>query len=278
MNRTAMETNSEIQTRRMGAGEFFYAMKVLLLVGMCLSFGCKKKNPEDEAVRRIEQAIEAKIAELPNALVRATDAYEFGRSVRMKISELPDTEQQFKWYRKAVDTVFNTEIGHLSLHDQGRCIGAFWELWGAICIKGNGNYEDIWRNRLDDMAWRQKQIDRLKKEYAKVKPQSWAKPIPASAFRRIRGVKGLINGTKCSLDAQITRYERYFWDDEYLMSAECRTNVQQKFEAFLGRPIRTLKQIDEDLEKRTDAFRQAEEAAMSKTNRPPPLILIDGTK
>ena len=278
MTRTTMETNREIQIWRMGAGGFFFAVEVLLLVGMCLSFGCKKKNPEVEAVRRIEQEIEAKIAEIPNALVRATGAYEFGRSIRMNISELPDVEQQFKWYRKAVDTVFNTEIGHLSLYDQGRSISAFWELWGAICIKGNGNYEDIWRNRLDDMAWRQKQIDRLKKEYAKVKPQSWAKPIPASAFRRIRGVKGLINSTKCSLDAQITRYERYFWDDEYLMSAECRTNVQQKFEAFLGRPIRTLKQIDEDLEKRTDAFRQAEEAAMSKTNRPPPLILIDGTK
>ena len=273
-----MEMNSKIQNWRMYAGKIFFATVALLLAGMCLPFGCKKNDPEDETVRRIEQEIEAKIAELPNALVRATGADEFGLSVRMKILELPNAEQQFKWYRKAVDTVFNTEIGHLSLYDQGRSIDAFWELWGTICIDRNGNYEDIWRNRLDDMVWRQKQIERLKKESANVKPQSRAKPMPASVFHRVRGLKGLINSTKCGLDAQITRYERRFWDDEYLMSAECRTNVQQKFEAFLGRPIRTLKQIDEDLEKRADAFRRAEEAAMSKTNRPPPLILIDGTK
>ena len=280
MNRTVMETNSEIQSWRVCAGKFFFATAALLLAGSCLSFGREKKNLEDEAVRRIEQEIEAQIAELSNALERATGAYEFGRSVRMKISELPDAEQQFKWYRKAIDAVFNTEIGHLSLYEQGRSIDAFRELWGALNTGWNGrkNYEDMWGNRLDDLAWRQKQIDRLKKEYTKDRPQNWAKPIPSSVYHRVRGLKGLINSTKCKLDAQITRYERYFWDDEYLMSAECKTNIQQKFEAFLGRPIRTLKQIDEDLEKRAEAFRRAEEAAMSKTNRPPSLILIDGTK
>ncbi len=243
--------------------------------------GCAREDAETARIREIEKDINLKIAEIPKVLERATGAYEFGMSVSSTIAQLPDRERQVKWYRSAVDAALQTEIGHLQLTGQRRSIDSITELCGAIgagWFKVEKSLEETWNIWLNILEWKKTQITRLEKEYTEIRPKNWAKPIPESLFRRVWGLQGLIKNVKVNLNAEITTRERYFWDDECLMSAECRTNVQRKFEAIIGRPIRTLEQIEEDRKKAAEAFQRAEEAAMSKTNRPPPLILIDGTK
>lgn len=253
------------------------------LMFFCASIflGCTGEDTEAARMREIEKEISRKISEIPNVLERATGAYEFGMSINESIMQLQDKERQVKWYRDAVEAVLQTKIEHLSLAGQRRSIDSINGLCGAIgagWFKTDMSLEEAWNIWLNLLAWKKKQITRLKEEYMMTRPRNWARPIPESLFRKVWGLRGLIKTVKANLDAETTTRERYFWDDEGMMSAECRTNVRQKFETFLGRPIRTLEQIENDRKKAAEAFQRKEEAAMSKTNPPPPLILIDGTK
>ena len=86
----------------------------------------------------------------------------------------------------------------------------------------------------------------------------------------------MIESGTASIDMTIGYFENRFWRDDHKMSPESQTNVMNRFKQSLGRPIRTPTQIEADRQRKAEAFRRAEEAAQSGTNRPPPLILIDG--
>ena len=231
--------------------------------------------------RRIEQEIESKIAEIPKALERGNSAYEFGQSVSAKINELPDRNKRLEWYRKAVQALFETDISHLPPHDQYCCFRAINDLQGAITagwFRAGGTDADCFDARVETFAWKIRHIEQLKKEYEEIKPRNWTKPIAESLFRRVRVLKGTIESTTSDMNAECVTFERQFERDCHKMPPEEQADVKRKFEAVLGRPIRTMEQIKMDQLKRAEAFRRAEEAAEAKTNRPPPLILIDGTK
>ena len=117
----------------------------------------------------------------------------------------------------------------------------------------------------------------MKIERDKIRPKSFAKPISESLFNRFENLNAWVKSMTGDLELGSTSYESRLWRrKKSQMSPEGWTEVKRSFEDFIGRPIRTPEQIEEYLQKRLEARRLAEEA--SKTNRPPPLILIDGTK
>ena len=244
---------------------------------ICLLSCCANEDPQQAKIRQAEVKAKAKIAEIPTALKRATGAYEFGETVSAAIDDVPDRERRYQLFKEAVDKVFETEIDP---YTQYASIRAIDELLGPIgygWIKSGRTVEDSCRDVMRIFAWKKMQLERLKIERDKVRPKNFAKPIPESIFNRFENLNGLVESMTGDLEVDIASYERRLWRRKRLqMSPDGWAEVKRSFEEFSGHPIRTPEQIDEYLQKRIDARHRAEEA--SKTNRPPPLILIDSTK
>ncbi len=250
---------------------------MLFLSMICLLACCANEDPEKAKIRQAEVKARAKIAELPTALKRATGAYEFGKTIRAAIEEVPDRNRRYQLFKEAVDKVFETEIDpytqNASIRVVDDLLGPIGYGWG---LSGR-TVEDSCRDVLRTFAWKKTQLERLKVERDKIRPKSFANPIPKSIFNRFENLNGLINSMTYDLEMTITSYESRLWRrKKSQMSPAGWTEVKRSFEEFIGRPMRTPEQIGEYLQKRLEARHLAEEAA--KTNRPPPLILIDGTK
>ena len=249
---------------------------MLFLSMICLLACCANEDPEGDRIRQAEVKAKAKIAEIPDALKRATEAYEFGETVCAAIEEVPDRERRYQLFKEAVDKVFETEIDP---YIQYASILVIDDLLGPIghgWVKSGRTVEDISKDRLRRFTWKKMQLNRLKIEFAKVRPKDFAKPIPESVFNRFKNLEGLIESLSGTIEEDIASYERRLWKKRTKISPEAWAGIQRCFEEFSGHPIRTSEQIDEYFQKRLEARHRAEEAA--KTNRPPPLILIDGTK
>ena len=250
-------------------GVFFIAM-------LCLLSCCANEDTEEAKIRQAEVKARAKIAELPAALKRVTGAYEFGETVCAAIEEVPDRERRYQLFKEAEDKVFETEIDP---YTQYASILVIDDLLGPIghgWFKSGRTLEDISKDKLRRFTWKKMQLNRLKIEFAKVRPKDFAKPIPASVFSRFKNLEGLIESLSGTIEEDIASYERRLWKKRTKISPEAWAEIQRCFEEFSGHPLRTPEQIDEYFQKRLDARHRVEEAA--KTNRPPPLILIDGTK
>ncbi len=223
-----------------------------------------------------EVKAKSKIAEIPDALKRVTGAYEFGEAVSTSIEEIPDRERRYQLFKAAVDKVFETEIDpytqYASIHAVDELLGPIGHGW----FKAGRTVEDLSKDRLRRFTWKKEQLERLKMEFAKIRPKTFAKPIPETQFNQFVNLKGLIESLTGTIEYDIASYERRLWKKRSKMSPDGWEKVKRCFEEFSGHPIRTPEQIDEYLQKRLEARQRAEEAA--KTNRPTPLILIDGTK
>ena len=251
-------------------GIFFVSM-------VCLSSCCANEDPEKARIRQAEDNARTKIAEIPEALRRATRAHEFGKTVRAAIEEVPDRQRRYQLFKEAVDKAFETEIDP---YNQYRSVCVIADLLGPIeygwGLSGR-TVEDSCRDVLKTFAWKKRQLERLKIERDKIRPKSFAKPIPESIFNRFENLNGLIKSMTGDLEMTIASYERRLWRrKKSQMSPAGWTEVNRSFVELIGRPMRTPEQVGEYLQKRLEARHLAEEAA--KTNRPPPLILIDGTK
>ena len=249
---------------------------MLFLSMICLLACCANEDPEKAKIRQAEVKARAKIAELPAVLKRATGAYEFGETVCAAIEEIPDRERRYQLFKEAVDKVFETEIDPYTQYASIRIVDDLLGPIGHGWVKSGRTVEDISKDRLRRFTWKKMQLNRLKIELAKVRPNNFAKPIPESVFYRFINLKGLIESLGGTIEEEIASYERRLWKKRSKMSPEGWEKVMRCFEEFSGHPIRTPEQIDEYFQKRLEARHLAEEAA--KTNRPPPLILIDGTK
>ena len=219
----------------------------------------------------------AKIAEIPDALKRAIGAYEFGETIRAAIEKVPDRNRRYQLFKEAVDKVFETEIDpytqNASIRVVDDLLGPIGYGWG---LSGR-TVEDSCKDVLRTFAWKITQLERLKIERDKIRPKNFTKSIPESIFNRFENLNGLVESMTGDLEMTITSYESRLWRRKRSqMSPEGWEEVKHSFEKFIGRPMRTPEQIDEYLQKRNETRHIAEEAA--KTNRPPPLILIDGTK
>ena len=123
------------------------------------------------------------------------------------------------------------------------------------------------------------QGDRCRRECAEAEAKARrVRPIPLSIANRAAGFRGLVKSVEGDYWQKLWRRELEFWEYREEVLPESWTKAQHKFEALLGRPLRTREQLEADRQRKAEAFRRAEEAAQSGTNRPPPLILIDGTK
>ena len=76
----------------------------------------------------------------------------------------------------------------------------------------------------------------------------------------MRKLNSVIENGKAHIETTIGYYESSFWQDDYTMTPESRTNAMNRFEQSLGRPIRTLKHIEADRQKRTESYLHAEAA------------------
>ena len=278
MCRVTAETHDDrTQTRSTCKSCFDRTWGILFLSMICLLACCANEDPEKVKIRQSEVKAKAKIAELSDVLRRGTGAYEFGKTVRIAIEEIPDRERRYQLFKAAVDKVFETEIDP---YKQYRSVCVIDDLLGPIeygWVLSGRTVEDSCKDVLRTFAWKITQLERLKIERDKIRPKNFAKPIPESIFNRFENLNGLVESMTGDLEMTITRYESRLWRRKRSqMSPEGWGEVKHSFEEFIGRPMRTPEQIDEYLQKRTEARHRAEEAA--KTSRPPPLILIDGTK
>ena len=277
MYRTTTETNNgKMQTLPVCERCLGKIWGIFFVSTICLSSCCANEDPEKAGIRRAEDNAKTKIAEIPEALRRATRAYEFGDSVRMAIEEVPDKGRRYQLFKEAVDKVFETEIDPYN-HYRSVCV--IDDLLGPIghgWFKSGRTVEALNKDRLRRFTWKTMQLNRLKMERDKIRPKSFAMPIPKSIFDRFKVLDGLVKSLSGTIEEDIASYERRLWGKRSKMSPEGWEEVKRSFEKFSGRPMRTPEQIGEYLQKRLEARHLAEEAA--KTNRPPPLILIDGTK
>jgi len=277
MCRATAETNDDRAQTRMACKSCFDRMWGLLFVSMIsLLACCANEDPQEARIRQVEARAKAKIDEIPSALKRVSGAYEFGETVSAAIEEVPDRERRYQLFKEAEDKVFETEIDpytqYASIHAIDELLGPIGHGW----FKSGRTVEEISKDRLRRFAWKKMQLNRLKMELAKVRPKNFAKPIPESVFCRFENLRGLVESLSGTIEEDIASYERRLWKKRSKMSPEGWENVNRCFEEFSGHPIRTPDQIAEYFQKRLEARHLAEEAA--KTNRPPPLILIDATK
>jgi len=256
---------------------------------LVLFMGCiAREDSRNAEVRRMGKDIETMIAEIPQTITTERwKAEELGISIWKKIDALPDNTKRIELCRKAFDVTFNVDLSHLPFGHQYSSIRTVEEIYGRLanawCRTANPQdrfaverRERQWDSRFMYLSWVKKQITRCKGEYAEIEPKTHVRPIPLSIANRALGLKNLIEFITYDFEARIARHERDFW--EYMENApsESWTAVKRKFEEIIERPIRTLEQIEADRQRKAEAFRRAEEAARSDTNRPPPLILIDG--
>ena len=246
------------------------------IVTMCLA-GCSEENfVANES--QIEQNLATKLKEISDVLADGkVDSFVY--HVVSNISLFSSTEKQIEWYRKALDEVFSADISHSSYKRQYRSYCVIGDMWSGISAGLSGvskkTWLERWRLRLNDLVWKQHQLERLKGEFSL--SASSVKPIPISALKRERGLKSAIECMQTDLQGEIDRYERWYLEEKDQMSHEEHLKIGEMFSGILGRPLRSLEQIETDCQKRLAAYRRAEEAAMFKTNRPPSRILIDGT-
>lgn len=277
MYQVATETHNGWSRVRPACKRCFDRMWGLLFISMIsLLACCANEDPQEARIRQAEVKARAKIAELPAALKRVSGAYEFGETVCVAIEEVPDRERRYQLFKEAVDKVFETEIDpytqYASIHVIDELLGPIGHGW----FKSGRTVEEISKDKLRRFTWKKQQLERLRKEFAKVRPKNFSKSIPESAFQRFENLKGLIESLSGTIEEDIASYERRLWKKRSKMSPEGWAEVKRCFEQIFGHPIRTPEQIDEYFQKRLEARHLAEEA--SKTNRPPPLILIDATK
>ena len=280
MHLTTTGTDRQGAFRRGHCSRFAKSRVLLLASAVCLFACCAKEDPQEAEMRRIEREIEAKIAGVPKAMERGT-LYDYGRSISDKINCLPDAKQRIEWCKKAIEAVFKVEIGHFGYDSQYKCIGDVNNYVLVICRAWSREHKSLdyaFRRYITTLEWKKRQIDCLKKECAAIKPKSFAKPIPESKFDTFWGLKEAIKSLTGDWYAEVTWYERLFWVEKSKLSPETRVEFRQRFEALLGRPIRTLVQLNDNLRKQIATDLQAEVEALLDpgTNRPPPLILIDG--
>ncbi len=277
MCQATTETNNDWARTRPARKSCFDRIWGLLFMSMiCLLSCCANEDPQQAKIRQVEVKAKAKIDDIPAALKRATGAYEFGETVSAAIEDVPDRERRYQLFKEAVDKVFETEIDpytqYASIHAIDELLGPIGHGW----FKAGRTVEDLSMDRLRRFKWKKEQLERLKMEFARIRPKTFAKPIPESQFNRFENLKGLIESLSGTIEEDIASYERRLWRKRSKMSAAGWEEVKRSFEDFSGHPIRTPEQIGEYFQKRREARHRAEEA--SKTNRPPPLILIDGTK
>ena len=276
-NRATTETNDDrTQTCPACKSCFDRIWGLFFMLMISLLACCANEDPQEARIRQAESNARTKISEIPDVLKRATGAYEFGETVSAAIEEVPDRERRYKLFKEAVDKVFETEIDP---YIQYNSICVIDELLGPIghgWFKSGRTVEELNKDRLRRFTWKKMQLNRLKMEFAKVRPKTFAKPISEAQFNRFVNLKGLIESLSGTIEDDIAYYERRLWKKRSKMSSEGWADVKRCFEEFSGHPIRTPEQIDEYFQKKLEARHLAEES--SKTNRPPPLILIDATK
>ena len=252
------------------------ALQVLLVLFMA---GCTREDSRDAEIRRLELEIAGKIAEIPQVIERG-GANEFGMSLKAAIARLPDRAKQIEWCKKAFDVVFNIDISHLEpgyQYNSIRAVDAMWtKINGVWCRPGNP-FDRSWDMRLRYFGWVKNQIDRCKREYTEIEPKTHTRPIPLSIANRAAGLKNLIEFISYDFDARIARHEHDLWVDKDEFSPGVWADVKKRLETLLDRPIRTLEQLEENHKRAAENSRRMK-AAEAQTNRPPPLILIDGTK
>lgn len=250
----------------------------VFLLGLLVA--CSRENPQEVRTRHIEQEIESAITDIPKALEKG-GMEQYAKMLTVKISSLPDKARQREWCRKATDALFNIELWQLKPGRRYNSMSAVDILRGQIgnCwYKAGSDIEEGWDVKLQYLVWFKRQLDWCTAEYAKIEPTTRIGPIPLTVARKARALKNMKSSLTVDYEAACEIYERDFEYNGYKLPAEGWTNVLRKFEAFLGRPVRTTEQIINDRTKAMEARLRAEEAAQSGTNRPPPLILIDGTK
>ncbi len=240
----------------------------------------KTEKPQVVTVEQKEQEIDSAIKDIPNILEKG-GVVEYAKMLTEKISSLPDKVRQLEWCSKATNVLFSIECGQFKSGRKYNSVWAVGYLKGQIgnCVYKAGTLEDVWYLKLQYLAWIKRQQDWCTAEYAKIEPKTRVRPIPLSVANRARALRLMGESLAVDYRGECSRYEYDFWDIRYKLVAERSVmKVQRRFEEILGRPIRTPEQIQEDHEKAVEAYRREEAAEKSKTNRPPPLILIDSTK
>ena len=253
---------------------------VMGMITMCIA-GCSEESSDPHKTSRIEKDVADKLTKIPDVLANGKVDV-FVDSIVSNISVLAGREKQIEWYWKALDEVFSVDISHHSYRCQYRGFCLIGDMWSGISAGlskvSTKTWIERWQLRLKDLVWKQHQLKRLKTEYAELLPMTNVRPIPLSLQNRERGLKGVIECMQTDMFGEIDRFERWYVEEKDRMSHDDGAKIGDMFMTILGRPLRSLEQIETDCRKRNEKIRLAEEAATSKTNRPPPLILIDSTK
>ena len=235
------------------------------------------ETPCHSKLASVEQDISAAIDDLPKILEKG-GIVQHAEMLREKILSLPDKARQLEWCSKVTNVLFNIECGQFTPRYRYNGVSAVEYLKGQIgyCVYKAGTLEDLWCLKLHYLAWYKRQMEWCMSEYAKIEPRTRVRPIPLSVANRALGLKRMGSSLAAGYEGECDRYEHDFWDDRPKLPKSVSMKVARRFVEILGRPIRMPEQIADDWRKRVEARRREDDAA--KTNRPPPLILIDGTK
>ena len=250
------------------------------MLAVILLCGCTKEYRQQREIKRMEREVSAMVDRIPDALRAIYGAKSFASNLIEKIESLPNVEQRVKWYNCAIDKFFTIDISMLPYSEQYKCIissSDFRTEFSTAAMKyDHQGYFIWWRRRINSLAWKKRQWDRLRKAYEREKDSINVVPVPNSVLDRVEGLQYIVeSGIEGFYYAEMTSNEYSWWSSKDRMTPEERETIQREFEAYLGRPIRTERQIYADSIRRMEARKKREKERAKKAGR---VILVDGTK
>lgn len=252
---------------------------LIVLVTAMFMYGCTEEYRQQREIKRMEHEVAAMIEEIPKIL-QDVHYRSFSSNLIEHIEKLPDQKRKLKWYNETINSFFVIDISSLVYPKQYKCVIRFDDFRGkfstAVSKYEKSEYLTWWRRLIKSLDWKKRQWDRLKKAYDEEKDSTNVVPVPESILNRVRSLQYIVEeGLECDYYAEMTSNEYSWWSSKDRMTPEERETIQREFEAYLGRPIRTERQIYADSIRRMEARKKREKERAKKAGR---VILVDGTK
>ena len=220
--------------------------------------GCTKETEwtGDPRLSRPEvQEVVAQIHDLTNRLstIAVDSAFPWQDQVTNAISAITNLTERVALLDELTDSLFALDVSSLNYQGQYRVLRIVHDMvehgvldglrpcFGARGSALNDAYEWYYGMHLKKLAWNRTQIDRTKSNRSQ---GINCATLDAEAAKERKALNEIHYGEIIYYDVDVGYLERIFHRDKRRMPEDLWNRLKVKIEAFLGRPLRPLEQVE----------------------------------
>lgn len=232
--------------------------RTMILTCVALLAGCGERQDEDRPMTDESVATNATsvaVASVKRGLDAIVQFYETETNGSptcdmnglAQIRSLPDLDDQRACWRYFVDRLQSIRLAHLSFQRQAKVFPYICRDFDELSIWNIHEGErELWINTYDvamkSLAWQKKQIDRVRPK----RRLSRDEPYDPVREAELDGWRSVYYGGIRNYEAQLRELEGIFYGNRRRIGDDLWFEIKAKIEKFLGRPIRTLSQVQRD--------------------------------